>query len=355
MTEMELRQKVVNTAEKYKGCQRSDGSHRKIIDRYNEDKPLPRGYTVQYTDAYCATFVSMIAIVCGLTDIMPKECGCGKMIDLYVKAGRWQEDDSYRPQPADVIFYDWEDNGIGDNKGAADHVGIVKSVTGNVIKVIEGNMSGGKVGERQLQVNGRYIRGYGLPDFASKATGSSQTSGSASKPSGTGSSAGQTSGSTSGGLNRSPQWVGEVDVDADDHLNVRKWAGTEYERLTSYPQLNPGTKVEVCDSVKASDGSTWYYIRIAGKVYGFAHADYIKKAESGSVTEVKTEVSKKYDIGDSVDFTGDTHYTSSYSGAAGKSAKPCKAKVTNTNLSGAHPYHVVGASVHGWVNKEDIS
>lgn len=332
MTEMELRQKVVDTAEKYEGCNMSDGSHRKIIDRYNEDKPLPRGYTVLYTDAYCATFVSMIAIVCGLTDIMPKECGCGKMIDLYVKAGRWQEDDSYKPQPADVIFYDWEDNGIGDNKGAADHVGIVKSVSGNVIKVIEGNMSGGKVGERNLQVNGRYIRGYGLPDFASKAYGSA-----------------------SGGLNRSPKWMGEVDLDAGDHLNVRKWAGAEYGRLTSYPQLNPGTKVEVCDSVKASDGRTWYYIRIAGKVYGFAHADYIKKAESGSVTEVKTEVSKQHDIGEIVDFTGSAHYTNSYSGATGKSAKPCKAKVTNTNLAGAHPYHVVGASVHGWVNKEDIS
>ena len=65
--------------------------------------------------------------------------------------------------------------------------------------------------------------------------------------------------------------------------------------VTSYPQLNPGTQVEVCDSVKAADGSTWYYIRIAGKVYGFAHSDYIKKVSSGSVTDVKTETSKQYE------------------------------------------------------------
>lgn len=353
MTEKELRQKVADTAKKYIGCNPSDGSHRKIIDRYNADKPLPRGYKVQYNDAYCATFISAIAIECGLTDIIPKECGCGKMIDEYVKLGRWQEDDSYRPDISDVVFYDWEDNGIGDNKGAADHVGYVTAISGNTMKVTEGNMSGGKIGTRKLQVNGRYIRGYGLPDFAKKASGSSagQTSGSATS----GSSAGQAYGSTSGSLNRSPQWMGEVDVDAGKHLNVRKWAGEEYDRLVSYPQLNPGTQVEVCDSVKASGGSTWYYIRIAGKVYGFVHSDYIKKTESESVTEVKTETSKQYDIGDSVTFSGNTHYTSSYSSASGKSAKPCKAKVTNTSLSGVHPYHVVGASVHGWVDKEDIS
>lgn len=37
MTEKELRQKVANTAKKYIGCKRSDGSHRKIIDRYNAE------------------------------------------------------------------------------------------------------------------------------------------------------------------------------------------------------------------------------------------------------------------------------------------------------------------------------
>ena len=35
MTEKELRQKVVATAESYVGCKEADGSHRKIIDLYN--------------------------------------------------------------------------------------------------------------------------------------------------------------------------------------------------------------------------------------------------------------------------------------------------------------------------------
>ena len=161
MTEKELRAKVVSIAEKYLGCKESNGSHRKIIDLYNSHKPLARGYRVKYTDAWCATFVSAVFIEAGLTEIAPTECGCGAMINLYKKIGRWEENDAYVPSPGDVIMYDWQDNGVGDNTGAADHVGIVVSVSGNSIKVIEGNMSDA-VGHRTLRVNGKYIRGYCL-------------------------------------------------------------------------------------------------------------------------------------------------------------------------------------------------
>ena len=83
MTEKELRQKVVATAESYVGCKEADGSHRKIIDLYNSHKPLARGYAVKYTDAWCSTFASAEAIACGLTDIFPTECGCEKHIQLF--------------------------------------------------------------------------------------------------------------------------------------------------------------------------------------------------------------------------------------------------------------------------------
>lgn len=169
MTETQIRQKVVNQAKSWLGCKESDGSHRKIIDLYNSHKPLARSYAVKYTDAWCATFVSATSIACGYTDIMPTECGCGKMIELYQKLGRWEENDAYKPEPGDVVFYDWDDNGVGDNKGASDHVGIVEKVVGTTIAVIEGNCSN-SVKRREIQVNGRYIRGYGLPAFEKKAT-----------------------------------------------------------------------------------------------------------------------------------------------------------------------------------------
>ena len=170
MTERELRANVVAIAGSFIGCNENDGSHKKIIDLYNSHKPLARGYKVKYTDAWCGTFASTVAIKAGLTDIIPTECGCQKHIELFKKLGSWQENDAYVPSPGDYIFYDWQDSGVGDNTGAADHVGIVEKVTGNTITVIEGNYSNA-VKRRTLAVNGRYIRGYGVPDYASKATG----------------------------------------------------------------------------------------------------------------------------------------------------------------------------------------
>lgn len=77
-------------------------------------------------------------------------------------------------EPWRCCFYDWDDNGIGDNRGSSDHVGVVDHVSGNTITIIEGNKSNA-VGTREIQVNGKYIRGYGLPNYASKATSASHT------------------------------------------------------------------------------------------------------------------------------------------------------------------------------------
>ena len=145
MTEQEQRQKIVSIAQSYIGCKESDGSHRKIIDLYNSHKPL--------------------------ADIIPTECGCGKHIELFKKLGSWQENDAYVPKPGDYIFYDWQDSGVGDCTGSADHVGIVEKVSGTSITVIEGNYSD-SVKRRTISVNGRYIRGYGVPKYGGKeATG----------------------------------------------------------------------------------------------------------------------------------------------------------------------------------------
>lgn len=171
MTETELRKKVVEIAVGYLGCKESDGTHKKIIDLYNSHKPLARRYAVKYTDAWCSTFASAVAIAAELTDIIPTECGCEKHIARFKKISAWQENDAYTPQPGDYVFYDWADGtdfATTDNTGAADHVGIVTAVSGNDLTIIEGNISNA-VGYRKLEVNGRYIRGYGVPKYASKA------------------------------------------------------------------------------------------------------------------------------------------------------------------------------------------
>lgn len=156
--------KVVEVAKSWLGKKESDGSHKTIIDIYNAHKPLARNYKVKYTDAWCATTVSAVAIKLGYTDIIPTECSCQKMIELFKELGTWVENENRTPNPGDIIFYDWQDSGTGDNKGWSDHVGIVEKVSGGKITVIEGNYSN-SVKRRTLAVNGKYIRGYGVPKY----------------------------------------------------------------------------------------------------------------------------------------------------------------------------------------------
>lgn len=155
---------LLNQARSWLGKKESDGSHKAIIDTYNAHSPLARSYKVKYTDSWCATFVSACAIKCGYTDVIPTECSCNKMIELFQKIGCWQEDESVTPKAGWIIFYDWQDNGAGDDKGSSEHVGIVESVINGVITVIEGNKSDA-VARRKIKVNGKFIRGYGVPKY----------------------------------------------------------------------------------------------------------------------------------------------------------------------------------------------
>lgn len=168
MTEQDLRARVCAQARLWLGRKETDGSHREIIDVYNQIVPLPRGYRLRYDDPWCAGFVSAVAQELGLTAWIFPECGCGPMVELYRKAGRWMEDDAYLPAPGGVIFYDWQDSGQGDNRGQPDHVGIVLQVDGERLTIIEGNC-GNQVATRTIWRDGRNIRGYGLPDYAAAA------------------------------------------------------------------------------------------------------------------------------------------------------------------------------------------
>lgn len=169
MNETQVRKAVADKANSYLGCNEADGSHKKIIDLYNSHKPLARGYAVKYTDAWCATFASAVAIAMGYTDIIPTECGCEEFIKLAKAMGIWQENDAYTPKVGDMILYDWDDNGAGDDTGYSDHIGIVTAVSGGSFTVTEGNMSN-KVGQRNLAVNAKYIRGFVTPNYSAKAT-----------------------------------------------------------------------------------------------------------------------------------------------------------------------------------------
>lgn len=152
------RDSIVNIINKLKG----EEGHKEVLSVYNSQKPLPQGYKVKSNDAWCATTVSAVFLMQGYNAF--SECSCPRMIEKAKKAGLWKEDDNYLPQKGDVIMYDWQDSGSGDNKGVPDHVGIVISVTGNDFIVREGN-KGGTFGNRVLKRNAKYIRGFILPPY----------------------------------------------------------------------------------------------------------------------------------------------------------------------------------------------
>lgn len=163
------RSEIVKQAQAWVGLKESDGSFKKIIDTYNSHRPLARGYKLQYNDAWCAGTIGALAVSCNATDIIPMEVSCPYMISHAQNMGIWVEADNHVPAPGDIIMYDWQDSGSGDNRGGSDHVGIVEKVSGNTITVIEGNYSNA-VKRRTLQVNGRYIRGYIVPKYDAEST-----------------------------------------------------------------------------------------------------------------------------------------------------------------------------------------
>ena len=165
--EAALRTKLVDTACGWAGIREADGSHRPIVDRYNAITPLPQDYTLTYEDSWCAAFVTVCALESDLADIIPAECSCARQIKLLQDLGRWEEDDGYRPLPGDLIYYDWDFSKKPDCTGWPEHVGIVVGTYGPFIRVMEGNKDD-DASFRVIWQNDWCIRGYGLPDYASK-------------------------------------------------------------------------------------------------------------------------------------------------------------------------------------------
>lgn len=165
MTEKAIRQKVADTAMSLLGIKEGTAEHKQLVDTYNSQGKLPRGYRLKDTDAWCAAFVSVLGIILGIPHILLPEVGCDPMIELYKARGRWMERDDYVPQPGDLVMYNW-DGKSGENTGSPDHVGMVVSIKGKTIRVIEGNYQN-KVQYRDICVEYVKTRGFCLPDYAS--------------------------------------------------------------------------------------------------------------------------------------------------------------------------------------------
>lgn len=307
------RDEVVRLAQSWIGKKESDGSFKTIIDIYNTYKPLPRGYKMKYTDAWCACTWSALAISLGYTDIMPIEVSCVKLIDKAKSMGIWKESDTYIPQPGDAVLYDWQDNGLGDNTGHPDHVGVVDYVNkdSGYFTVIEGNYSN-SVKKRTININGKYIRGFITPNYndspvvtekisktkediitvalevISGLWGNGSDREKALEASGYNysevqkkvndilKSPSKTYSTTSKYKKKDEGLAGNYIATAN--LNCRNDAGTNKKILCT---ISKGTKVSCNGGYTEIDGTKWYYITalVKNKLYdGFCSSKYLKKA-----------------------------------------------------------------------------
>ncbi|MDO4647438.1 MAG: phage tail tip lysozyme [Eubacteriales bacterium] len=279
---------IVATMESWVGLSRANGTHKLIIDLYNSHKPLARGYKVTYSDEYCDTTVSAAFIKHNAVDLIGgTECGVEEHVKLFSKKGIWKEDGAIVPERGWIVVYNW-DKATQPNDGYSDHIGIVQKAYDEngryYFDAVEGNMSGGVVGIRKrIPVGWGYIRGFAAPGYATSAAG---TTGSAAKT--------QQSQVSTSKINEMP--TGKVLEVTADKLNVRRWAGTEYPNIKSYPYLAKGNKIDYCDTVKAADGTAWYFVRIRKQdgsyVRGFISSKYVKESSTKSNTKKRDALIK---------------------------------------------------------------
>ena len=222
------REDVVKAINNLKG----EAGHKWVVEIYNKIKPLPRGYVLQDDDWWCASTVSAILHSLGYDDIA--ECSCLKMQRLAKDKGIWIEADNYVPKPADIVLYDWQDKGKGDNVGEPDHIGFVIKSGDGKFTVREGNKNN-SVGNRTMDVDGQFIRGFIVPpyedDLGDNETEIINTTPVEEKPK-----------EKPANELKTPYTVGQTyTIKVRSALNVRKGAGKTFG-LVGYHNLTPDAK-----------------------------------------------------------------------------------------------------------------
>ena len=110
--------------------------------------------------AWCASFVSWCANRAGVsTKVVPKTAKCTTMISKSNSYHKWSKNALKSIKKNDVIFFASKANG----SGSSSHVGIVYSVSGSKITVIEGNTGSDLVKKNTYTVNsstGKITKGW---------------------------------------------------------------------------------------------------------------------------------------------------------------------------------------------------
>lgn len=109
-------------------------------------------YGYNYRVEWCAVFVSW----CGkqINSDFERFAYCPTGVNMFKASNKWLTAGE-KPKPGNIIFFDWESDGI------SDHVGLVNKYADGVVYTVEGN-SNDEVKEQRYVVNSAVIVGYGI-------------------------------------------------------------------------------------------------------------------------------------------------------------------------------------------------
>lgn len=150
---------VINKFNCFIGFSEANGKFKQIIDTYNNIKPLPQGYKLQYSDEWCCGGLSAMFFMSNAIDLVHGgECSCLRLVNLSKANGTWKGRTT--PKKGDVVLYTW-------NGSTPQHIGLVRSVSNASINVIECNISE-TVGTRNINYSDSKIYGFMRPNYSTK-------------------------------------------------------------------------------------------------------------------------------------------------------------------------------------------
>lgn len=149
--------------------------------------------------------------------------------------------------------------------------------------------------------------------------------------------------------------VGEA-VWCSGHIGIYIGDGLAVECTPAWENKVQITAVKNIGTKSGYSARTWTK---HGKLPYVTYTGETVETPSTGTPSSPTQSNGDIQIGDIVNFTGTTHYTSS-NAATGIACKPGIAKVTNIVKGAKHPYHLIkeaggGSTVYGWVNAADVS
>lgn len=315
MTEEIIRQNLISKSQEYIGLTICDERHMDILNTYNSNVPLPRGFAVQPNNKWCATFVTAMEIKENMVDLIGGgECGCGELVNIAKEMGIFFRK-PFIPKIGDIIMYDF------DLDGWSDHTGFVESCDGNLIKTIEGNVQN-TVLERVIDYSDKVILGFIAPDYASKEFDDSV-------------------------YNKIPKGIGTVTdfvwtKSAPSYNSADAWFMLGSNRQNCLGQNN---MVDYCDSASDENGKRWCYIAVLGQ-YVWIPADHL------AVRLFEDPIS----VGDRVRFIGNQLHTSSYMSSKGVAVKSFEGTVERIFEGRTYPFYIRADrnAADGFCKEEDL-